>query len=336
MSDDKIKVTVVCPNCEETVEVAVCKDDSFPCPVCAFMISANKPVEKSHLKIARFSFEILAMHFEHFITSKYTLTLGSVLAGMVLTFYLVFFNQINRLFSERKTPPTGVSSAGGIITNNFGMSLRLIPAGTFTMGSLKGRPDERPVRSVTITKPFYIGIHEVTVKQYSDVTGEKTRVPMPPDNPVLFITWDKAKEFCRILSERENLVYRLPTEAEWEYSARAGTETEFYWGDTYRDGFAWCHYNSGRPTRSTHPVGTLQPNAWGLYDMLGNIAEWCEDYYLSSYSPDDTTDPIGPLDGKFRVIRGGDYSSLPYTSASRSNDTPDTMMGPGFRVVRNP
>lgn len=223
------------------------------------------------------------------------------------------------------------------VTNSVGMRLALIPAGTFRMGSPAGSPDEQPVRTVTISRPFYLGATEVTNEQFTRVMQQAPFFPNdPPTKPVVFVSWHQAKDFCLRLSVLEKATYRLPTEAEWEYACRAGTTTEFFWGNAWQDGFAWAHPNSGRPTRSTHPVGSMKPNAWGLHDMSGNAGEWCEDVYAPAYPPGDVTDPKGPARGDFRVVRGGAYDHTPegVRSAARGHHLPgEAAMGPGFRVV---
>jgi formylglycine-generating enzyme required for sulfatase activity len=160
------------------------------------------------------------------------------------------------------------------------MKFRQIPAGTFTMGDASGDDDETP-HEVTLTKPFKMGVHEVTQAQYEQLMGTNPSEFKGAENPVERVSWEDAVEFCRRLSElpaekEAGHVYRLPTEAEWEYACRAGTTTNFGFGDDDSEAgyYAWVFGNSDR---KTHPVGNKLPNAWGLYDMHGNVREWCKD-----------------------------------------------------------
>jgi formylglycine-generating enzyme required for sulfatase activity len=194
------------------------------------------------------------------------------------------------------------------ITNSIGMELKLIPSGTFTMG------ENDDAHEVTLTKPFMLGIHEVTQTQHERVMGINPSKFRGADNPVDRVSWEDAVEFCRKLSElpaerAAGRVYRLPTEAEWEYACRAGKTTDYSFGtdDSELVDYAWFGGNSGD---RTHPVGGKKPNAWGLYDMHGNVWEWCQDRY--GYYPSGTvTDPTGATDGSLRVGRGGSWINPP-------------------------
>jgi formylglycine-generating enzyme required for sulfatase activity/serine/threonine protein kinase len=222
----------------------------------------------------------------------------------------------------------GTSGAGNIaveparkIANSIGMTLVLIPAGEFPMGSSDADPgafpQEKPQHKVRIARPFYLGATEVTQGQYQAVTGGNPSHFKGPDGlPVDSISWNDAVAFCAELNKREKgslggAIYRLPTEAEWEYACRAGTTTRFSFGDAaarLRD-HAWFMGNSDN---TTHPVREKPPNAWGLYDMNGNVSEWCGDWFDAQYyanSPD--TDPPGPAHAAQRVIRGGSYGDNP-------------------------
>ena len=188
--------------------------------------------------------------------------------------------------------------------DSIGMKFKLIPAGTFTMG------DGDDAHDVTLTKPFKMGVHEVTQAQYEQVMGVNPSKFKGADNPVENVSWDDAVEFCRRLSElpaekAAGNVYRLPTEAEWEYACRAGTTTKYSFGDDESEfgDYAWYCDNSDE---QTHPVGSKKPNAWGLYDMHGNVLEWCQDWY-GDYPSGSVTDPTGPAVGSHRVIRGGSW-----------------------------
>jgi formylglycine-generating enzyme required for sulfatase activity len=224
---------------------------------------------------------------------------------------------------------------------SIGMEFKLIPAGTFTMGDASGDDDETP-HEVTLTQPFKMGVHEVTQAQYEQVMGVNPSTFKGANNPVEMVSWEDAVEFCRRLSElpaekAAGNVYRLPTEAEWEYACRAGTTTKYSFGDddSGLGDYAWHSENSDK---KPHPVGSKLPNAWGLYDMHGNVSEWCQDWYVD-YPSGSVTDPRGATSGSYRVLRGG---SWPYTagdcrSAGRNGFflPSDRSSFLGFRVVRS-
>ena len=199
----------------------------------------------------------------------------------------------------------------------IGMEFKLIPAGTFTMGEGKMGAGNN-AHEVTITKPFKMGVHEVTQAQYEQVMGVNPSHFKGANNPVDTVSWGEAVQFCRRLSElpaekAAGNVYRLPTEAEWEYACRAGTTTEHSFGNDASDfgNYAWCKDNC---EGTTHSVGSKLPNAWGLHDMHGNVSEWCQDWY-GNYTSGAVTDPTGPTCGvrrfhdSFRVRRGGSWST---------------------------
>lgn len=183
------------------------------------------------------------------------------------------------------------------------LKLVLIPAGKFVMGE-RGLDNEKP-HPVTITKPFYMGVYEVTQEQYEAVMAANPSHTKGPQKPAESMDWDKAKDFCDKLAAATGHNVTLPTEAQWEYACRAGTNTRFYYGDDpdYADlaDHAWYARNS----HQTHPVGQKSPNPWGLYDMIGNVWEWCSDWYAKTYPAGDAVDPTGPASGTDRVLRGG-------------------------------
>ncbi len=202
--------------------------------------------------------------------------------------------------------------APDILTNSIGTKLKLIPAGTFMMGSNE-KDYEKPIHQVTITKPFYLGVYQVTQKEWQAVMGNNPSKFKGRNRPVEQVSWDDCQEFCRKLSQKEGVTYRLPTEAEWEYACRAGTKKRYYWGNDFNGDYAWWHDNSGG---QTHDVGTRKPNAWGLHDMIGNVWEWCNDwcegdYYQYCVDNNIVDDPQGPDTGSYRVLRGGSWNNNP-------------------------
>jgi formylglycine-generating enzyme required for sulfatase activity len=262
----------------------------------------------------------------------------------------------NAAETARSGPPTARPPAEAPrervlnLGNTVTLKLALIPKGTFLMGSPAtekdpehGHADNEVQHTVTISKSFYMGVTEVTQKQYETVMGKNPSTFKGPNNPVYPVTWDEAVEFCRKLSATTGKTIRLPTEAEWEYACRAGSKARFSFGDADTDlgAYAWYTANSAdRTTRvkSTHPAGLKKPNAWGLYDMHGNVWEWCSDWYAADYGTGSQTDPAGPAKGGIRVLRGGswNYCSWGCRLAGRGRIGPDgkyDVNGGGFRVV---
>jgi formylglycine-generating enzyme required for sulfatase activity len=182
-----------------------------------------------------------------------------------------------------------------------GRGMVCIPGGKFVMGSIEGagEPDEHPQHTVTV-KGFYMDETEVTQAEYALVMGTNpSYFKGCPDCPVDSVSWDKADEYCKRVGKR------LPTEAQWEYAARAGTTTNYYWGNEMNDAYAW-HY--GNSEDKTHPVAQKKPNAFGLYDMVGNVWEWCADWYAEDYySATVSNNPTGPDSGQKRITRGGGF-----------------------------
>jgi sulfatase modifying factor 1 len=284
------------------------------------------------------------------------------------------------------------STAPEEIINSAGMTMRLISAGEFRMGSPateKGRDDEETLHPVKITKPFYIGAHEVTRGQFAEfVRAENFRTDADQDgdgrgideatmapvegaqytwknlgftqtdaHPVANVSWNDAQEFCKYLSAKEGRKYRLPTEAEWEYACRAGEQTTYQNGEN-REAIALignigdAAYGARNPDATdwplkandgyvfTAPVGRYKANAFGLYDMVGNVLEWCGDRYDKDYySASPATDPTGPKSGSSHVVRGGSWN-FPFLlcrSAKRVNlPSSGRLYCVGFRVVFEP
>jgi formylglycine-generating enzyme required for sulfatase activity len=195
-------------------------------------------------------------------------------------------------------------------------------------------PDERPAHEVTLTRPFYLGKFEVMQEQYQQVTGTNPSDFNGQNLPVENVSCGEAQEFCTKASEKTGHSIRLPTEAEWEHACRAGSRTAYYTGDTEADldRAAWYPKNSGK---TTHPVGKKVPNAWGLYDMHGNVWEWVQDFY-EPYKADAATNPGGPPQGQYGVLRGGSWfvHHLLCRSAFRFSYFPDHRGDFfGFRVA---
>ena len=203
-----------------------------------------------------------------------------------------------------------------------------------------GSPSNEPGRSsnetqhqVTISKPFYMQTTEVTQGQWKKVMGNNPSYfkNCGDDCPVEAVSWNDVQKFIKKLNNMEGTdKYRLPTGAEWEYAARAGTQGARY-GEL--DEVAWYNSNSGK---NTHEVGQKRPNAWGLYDMLGNVWEWCQDWD-GAYPSGSVTDPTGPSSGAYRVLRGGSWNSHAWNaSAAHSNCSKQDLMSYilGFRLLR--
>jgi formylglycine-generating enzyme required for sulfatase activity len=254
-------------------------------------------------------------------------------------------------------PPTPPGARQTTITTAEGLTLALIPAGEFVMGDNDGDEDEKPAHTVRVGA-FYIDTHEVTQKAYAGLMEKNPSKFKDPSKPVEQVDWYHAVLYCNLRSRKENLVpcydpktlacdftasgYRLPTEAEWEYACRAGTETDYSFGGDARPlkDYAWFAENAAK---QTHPVRAKKPNAWGLFDMYGNVAEWCNDIYEKDYyRKGPSKNPRGPEDGEKYVLRGGAWNSTAQAcrSAYRVGEDPgfqDACFARdaiGFRCVR--
>ncbi len=254
------------------------------------------------------------------------------------------------------------------LTNSIGMKLTFIPAGTFRMGSPADEPeraDDEGQHEVEVSRPFYLGTHEVTQRQFMRLMGSVVKRGAifnegrggGPEHPMENVTWHHAVEFCAALSaladeKAAGRRYRLPTEAEWEYACRAGTSSPFHFGKAlssrqanFNGGFPLGGKELGPYLRKTAPVGSHKPNAWGLFDMHGNVAEWCADFYdKDSYRSGPRKDPRGPEKGVvstdygdfYRVVRGGCWldEARACRSACRARAMPhEPYRLVGFRVV---
>jgi formylglycine-generating enzyme required for sulfatase activity len=227
-----------------------------------------------------------------------------------------------------------------------------IPGGQFTMGSADTEQDrqgdEGPQHSVTLTG-YWLAKYELTKRQWMAVMGGTTPwdgyegVTGEPETPAVYVSWNSAHSFLTALNTHTGRTFRLPSEAQWEYACRAGTTTRFYWEDDefYLGvwGNAWYYGNSVSMEHSfAYEVGKRDPNAFGLYDMSGNVTEWCQDWY-GPYGSGAQTNPTGPSTGEFRVFRGGAWDLDPQMcrSAFRIYNTPDSPYASGgFRIARMP
>jgi formylglycine-generating enzyme required for sulfatase activity len=282
-----------------------------------------------------------------FVNRVVSLTCAFLAAGFCLSQAIGSEHRQRRNSSSTiasQTPPTHSTQRSNHVIADLDLELIWINPGTFTMGSPldeQGRDKaEGPQHRVTLTQGFWLGRTEVTQRQYRAVTGKdpsrfkETGSPAPVEE----VSWLDAMEFCRLLTARErgasrlpdDHVFTLPTEAQWEYACRAGTTGAFAGNP---DAMAWYKSNSGD---TTHPVGQKEPNPWGLYDMYGNVLEWCRDWY-GNYPRGERTDPTGPEAGYFRIARGGSWRVEVFRSASRAGGSPgrrDYTMG--FRLALCP
>lgn len=206
----------------------------------------------------------------------------------------------------RGQPPVETLAATATIDLGGGVTMEfvLIRPGSFKMGSDRNDYDEKPVHKVTLTQPYYLGKYEVTQEQWERVMGNNPSHFKGAKLPVENVSWEDCQRFIRQIGEKVGRKFALPTEAQWEYACRAGTTTQYSCGDdpAVLDEYAW---HAGNSELKTHPVGRKKPNPWGLYDMHGNVFEWCQDWYAESYPEGDATDPTGAPEGDRRVIRGG-------------------------------
>jgi formylglycine-generating enzyme required for sulfatase activity len=225
-------------------------------------------------------------------------------------------------------------------TNNWGMTFNRISAGRFMMGSPRaeqGRSEHERQYPVTIAEPFYLQITELTQAQWQAVTGINLREQAQqgtyshelygegPDYPMYYVSWEDIQEFLNILNAKGQGIYRLPTEAEWEYAARAGSQTAYSFGANVQQlqDFAWFSTNAGK---QSHPVAMKKPNAWGLYDMHGNVAEWVHDVY-GDYPEQEQVNPRGSEMGSERIIRGGSW----YGDGLKARLAGRVITAPGYR-----
>ena len=272
------------------------------------------------------------------------------------TFRLVVSDEeVESAFDEVVVMVTSLPALGQELTVDLpgGATIEFvrIEPGTFRMGSPSsevGRDDDEcPQHEVTISQGFYLGKYEVTQGQWEAVMGTtpwsgEGYVQANPNHPAVYVSWSDAQEYIAKLNTAAGVnIYRLPTEAEWEYSCRAGTTTRWSFGEgeSQLGEYAWYRDNAWDiGEKYAHAVGTKLPNPWGLYDMHGNVWEWCEDWY-GDYSSSAQTDPTGPSSGSSRVVRGGYFSTRAHgvRSALRNYYSPDDRNSyVGFRLLRTP
>lgn len=233
-----------------------------------------------------------------------------------LNWSVVILATLGTVASASAEPPKklAVDLGGGVK-----LGLTLVPAGEFTMGD----NESKPAHPVVITKPFYLGVYEVTQAQWEAVMGNNPSRFKDARNPVESVSWDDCQEFLEklnALAKTKAGRFALPTEAQWEYASRAGSTKRFCFGHD-KPGLLDYGWHIKNSESKTHPVGEKKPNAWGLYDMHGNVAEWCQDWYeWQYYEKSPTEDPMGPTAGTTRVVRGGFWGSSAWRSRSPYRD----------------
>ena len=238
-----------------------------------------------------------------------------------------------------------------MLPDDVPLELVWIPPGTYHRGASANELDhlenELPQHEVTLTRGFWMGKYVVTKAQWEAVMettpwAGQWYVLDDPDSPAVYVSWDDAQAFIEKVNALTGRSFRLPTEAEWEYAARAGTTTRFYWGDDedYSDmpDYAWFKDNAfDAGNHYAHVVGQKKPNPWGLYDMAGNVWEWCQDWY-TFYPAVSLTDPTGPNEGENRVLRGGSWFFYGgFSRSARRDDYPPIAASYefGFRMVHD-
>ena len=254
--------------------------------------------------------------------------------------------------------PAGKGGKGGepfdtetvMLPGGVPLEMVWIPSGTFLMGAYDGDQDsndyEKPQHQVTLSQGFWMGKYELTQAQWEAVMDTtpwagRDYASDEPGSPAVYISWNDAQSFITALNTLTSKTFRLPTEAEWEYACRAGTTTFFYWGDdpsnTEGNDYAWWRYNAYDVNEKyAHVVGQKVSNAWGLYDMHGNVWEWCNDWWYRVYTTESVTNPTGPDSGSYRVRRGGSWDNLGNRSRSafRYGGPSGTYLSIGFRLAK--
>ncbi|WP_028550729.1 formylglycine-generating enzyme family protein [Paenibacillus sp. UNC451MF] len=265
---------------------------------------------------------------------KFSLLTFLAVLGIAGAGLIFFSNQKSEQTRHAANLPKAVSIDIG---HGINMELVLINPGLLTMGSslITGEGDEAPEHKVTITKPFYLGKYEVTQEQWEELMEANPSKFKGDKRPVDTVSWDDSQLFLKKLQDKTGSKFTMPTEARWEFAARAGTSTRWDFGndESILGDYAWFQDNANA---ATHPVGQKKPNAWGLYDMYGNVQEWCNDWYATPYPKGDVSDPQGPNSGDSRVLRGGawgDDPSMVRSAYRNASGTDAKTPGIGVRVV---
>ena len=282
---------------------------------------------------------------------QYSITPADSNSWVTLTTLTVTKSPLDYIDPTTATLPQRYYRAVTISTNAAQIDMVWIPAGTFTMGSPSNEvghlDNEGPQTTVSISRGFWIGRYEVTQTQITNVMGPKTFSFPGTNSPAEGLSWTDAIYYCALLTEAERragrlpagYVYRLPSEAEWECAARAGTTTRYYFGDDTSNSllpnYAWYTLNAGN---TSHSIGVKLPNLWGLYDVEGNLAEWCLDRYAANLPGGLVIDPFGPATGTSHVVKGGSFiaTATQARSAIRWGFTDFGRYNIGFRVVLGP
>ncbi len=274
------------------------------------------------------------------MTAKNILFFGGPFLFLVMAFYLPNGQeQAERILSQ--AGDRSAHPAGETFTNSLGMEFVKIPAGSFKMGDEEGQFDEKPVHSVSISSPFYMSVTPVTNAQYEQFNPDhallrgKRELSQGDHEAAIFISWYEAVAFTNWLSEKEGKTYRLPTEAEWEYACRAGTDAPFYTGSELPEDYHLSQKENWYPEKVDLTVGQGSASPWGLKDMHGLVENWCLDWY-GPYRNDSQADPVGYAEGSYKVTRGGSHNTPVQflRSANRSGMLPDDRnFLVGFRVV---
>ena len=290
------------------------------------------------------------------VLPEYNDTIKCYLCGSINNISSKFCNMCGRMLippdsNKKAIDPKVFKVLFESIKKDIGLEMVFCPSGSFMMGSHEdelGRFDDEVRHRVTLTKFFYIGKFPVTQKQYQKITGKNPSFFKGDNHPVECVNWNDAKAFCERLNKiyepkmPEGFNFDLPTESQWEYACRVGTVSALNSGKDLTskcdkcsnlDKVAWYFGNSGG---KTHPVGLKKPNAWGIYDMHGNVDEWCNDWYGRDISSEGRVDPTGPFNGTGHVLRGGSWYDTPNfcRSSYRLSHTPDDSNNLiGFRIA---
>lgn len=251
---------------------------------------------------------------------------------IAIFYFLIWFSWVSPAISQESKELYAER-----ISTSTRMEFIHIPAGCINMGTENGFDFESPVHEVCVDD-FYLGKFEVTQEQWSEFMPDNLSKFSGKSRPVERVSWSDAKSYIKKLNDAEGTTkYRLPSEAEWEYAARGGTTTQFYWGEEINDSYVWYF---GTSNYKTHPVGLKKPNPFGLYDMSGNVWEWVEDWFANDYyTKSPIQNPKGPETGRFKVKRGGSQANLisHIKSHTRYRARPDKRHHiNGFRVAFSP